>query len=56
MNKADQAELAWRVWELLGDLQQLLWDRYEREFMDFLCQEQAPRLTPLPVKPGDPST
>jgi hypothetical protein len=55
MHKADEAELAWRAWELLGDLQQLLWDRYEREFMDFLCQEQAPRLTPRPVNPEDPS-
>ncbi len=56
MHKIDEAKLAWRAWDLLGDLLQLLWDRYEREFMDFLCQEQQPNQTPYPVNHEDPST
>jgi hypothetical protein len=37
-----EAEEAWRLWHLLQNLSDTLWNRYESAFMDF-CGEDAGR-------------
>lgn len=34
----EESERAWTLWNLLEDLQQQLWDRYEDEFLEFIIQ------------------
>ncbi len=34
-----EAKRAWILWQLLQELNDLLWDRYEKEFLDFLIEE-----------------
>jgi len=38
MENHDEAELAWRAWHLLMELERLLWDRYRPEFIRFVEQ------------------
>jgi len=35
-----EAQLAWILWNLHERLNDLLWERYEREFLDFVLQEK----------------
>jgi hypothetical protein len=35
-----EARLAWTLWNLHERLNDLLWERYEWEFLDFICQEE----------------
>lgn len=35
-----EARLAWTLWNLYDRLSNLLWQRYEREFLDFVLQEK----------------
>jgi hypothetical protein len=35
-----EAQLAWILWDLHERLNDLLWERYEREFLDFILQEE----------------
>jgi len=37
-----EAERAWILWQLLQELNDLLWDRYEKDFLDFLIEEDLP--------------
>jgi hypothetical protein len=40
LNDIPQARLAWILWNLHERLNALLWERYEREFLDFILQEE----------------
>lgn len=52
MKKHDQAALAWRAWQLLTDLERLLWDRYRKQFLEFAVKEAQERnRQPLPSDP-----
>ncbi len=33
------AEQALAIYEFLGEIQQQIWDRYERQFIDLLCSD-----------------
>ncbi len=34
-----EPEDAWRLWHLLQKFSDALWERYEREFMDYCCED-----------------
>ena len=40
LNDIPEARLAWILWSLHERLNDLLWERYEREFLDFILQEE----------------
>lgn len=40
MDTPQESKIAWLAWHLLDEVQSFLWDRYERQFLDFLTQEQ----------------
>lgn len=46
MNKTDEAKLAWKAWNLLDELLQLLWDLYEEHFLQFIREENLPKDRP----------
>jgi len=37
--KLTEAQIAWLLWNLHERLNNLLWDRYEKEFMDWVMDE-----------------
>ena len=41
MERQDRSEAkqAWILWQRLQELNDLLWDRYEKDFLDFLIEE-----------------
>ncbi len=43
MKKHDEAALAWRAWQVLRDLERLLWDRYRQQFLDFVVKDAQER-------------
>jgi hypothetical protein len=42
MKDQTEAKLAWILWELFTDFNDLLWRRYEQQFLDFILNEQYP--------------
>jgi hypothetical protein len=52
MNKIEEAHFAWKVWNLLVDLEPFLWERYEKQFLTFILEKHNTELTtdlqPLP--------
>jgi len=40
MQNKDEAKLAWILWQVISDLNQLLWDLYEDHFLDFIMEER----------------
>jgi len=42
MKDKTEAKCAWVLWELFTDFNNLLWDRYEEEFLEFILQEEDP--------------
>lgn len=44
MNKLDEADFAWKAWNLLVDIETFLWERYEKHFLDFIIEEQDEEL------------
>jgi hypothetical protein len=40
MEQTQETKIAWLAWMLLDELQSLLWNRYERPFLEFMRQEQ----------------
>ena len=40
LNDIPEARLAWTLCDLHERLNHLLWERYEREFLDFILQEE----------------
>jgi len=40
MEQPQESKIAWLAWLLLDELQTLLWDRYEKQFLDLMRQEQ----------------
>ena len=34
MNNENEIQLAWTIWHLLARLNELIWDRYENEFIE----------------------
>ena len=53
MNKIDEARLAWKTWNLIDELLQLLWDLYEEQFLQFIQEENLPtdKLPPIQDEP-----
>jgi hypothetical protein len=48
MKDRKEIQTAWEIWILINRLNDLLWDRYEKEFPEFDLQEQEdPCLGPL---------
>jgi hypothetical protein len=48
MKTEKEIQTAWEIWILINRLNDLLWDRYEKEFPEFDLQEQEdPCLGPL---------
>jgi hypothetical protein len=48
MKERKEIQTAWEIWILINRLNDLLWDRYEKEFPEFDLQEQEdPCLGPL---------
>ena len=35
-----EAQLAWRIWQMLEELNSLLWNRYEDQFLSFAMEEE----------------
>ena len=40
MKDEKEVRLAWTLWNLIAKLNDLLWDRYEHQFIDFLMKEE----------------
>ena len=40
MDLPQESKIAWLVWLLLDEVQTLLWDRYEQQFLELMRQEQ----------------
>jgi len=40
MESTQEDKIAWLAWLLLDELQSLLWNRYERPFLEYIHQEQ----------------
>ncbi len=40
MDTHQEPKIAWLAWLLLDEVQNLLWHRYEQEFLHFIAQEQ----------------
>jgi hypothetical protein len=34
MNNEEEIQTAWSIWHLMARLHELIWDRYEREFIE----------------------
>lgn len=58
MTKIEEADFAWKAWNLFVDLQTFLWERYEKQFLDFIIEEQeaAPMADPQPLPDEIPAT
>jgi hypothetical protein len=50
LQKLIEAKKAWALWNLLDDLQERLWDRYENEFLEFTRELYNPDYTTKPIK------
>lgn len=50
LQKLIEAKKAWALWNLLDDLQERLWDRYENEFLEFTRELYNPDSTTKPIK------
>lgn len=50
MNKTDEAKVAWKAWNLLDELHQLLWDLYEEPFLQFIREENLPEDNPSSIQ------
>jgi hypothetical protein len=44
MQNKDEAKLAWILWQVISDLNQLLWDLYEDHFLDFIMEERENKI------------
>ena len=54
-----EARLAWSIYQMLEELNRLLWDRYEDEFLAFATEEDeelASALQEQPLEPGGSSS
>jgi len=40
-----EAKLAWSLWQLLQNLNDLLWQHYEEDFINFAMEEEDPNWT-----------
>ena len=40
MNKKKQAITAFKMWELMAELQSILWDLYYDEFLDLIIEQE----------------
>jgi len=37
MKQPDEIKIAWAIWILLSHLNEILWDRYEEEFLEIIA-------------------
>ena len=40
MRDEDEVKVAWMLWQVLVDFTNLLWDRYEKDFIDRCLDEE----------------
>ena len=40
MNDSQEAKIAWMAWNLLDEIQNLLWNRYDKQFFRFMREEE----------------
>lgn len=40
MNRQEEQRTAWALWNILADVTQHLWERYEDDFVKFCVQEE----------------
>jgi hypothetical protein len=50
LQKLIEAKKAWAIWNLLDELQERLWMRYEDEFLEFTRRRYNPDYTTKPIK------
>jgi hypothetical protein len=50
IQKLLEAKKAWAIWNLLDELQERLWNRYEKEFLEFTRRRYNPDCTTKPIK------
>jgi len=50
IQKLIEAKRAWAIWNLLDELQERLWLRYEDEFLEFTRRRYNPHHTTKPIK------
>ena len=50
MNETHEAKLAWKTWNLLDELHQLLWDLYEEPFLQSIREENLPKDRPSSIQ------
>ena len=43
MKEKEEIQVAFRIWELMAQLEALLWDRYFDEFNEIICDMEATR-------------
>jgi hypothetical protein len=50
MQQLIEAKRAWAIWNLLDELQERLWLRYEDEFLEFIRRRYNPHHSTKPIK------
>ena len=54
MNRKEEIQSAFKIWQLMAQLQSILWDRYHQDLVDLLqYQESAKALRPWTTKNED---
>lgn len=53
MNKIEEADFAWKAWTLLVDLETFRWERFKKQFLHFITEEQEAELMADPQPPPD---
>ena len=42
MKDDSQVQIAWQIWHLIGRLNDLIWDHYEKDFLEIVKKEHDP--------------
>jgi hypothetical protein len=51
MKTEKEIQTAWEIWTLINRLNDLLWDRYDHEFIEIDLQEEVDKARPREEKP-----
>lgn len=58
MKDENEVQLAWQIWNLIAKLNDLIWDRYEEQFIDIYLRDEwdkffnADHHSAIGVQPG----
>jgi len=50
MKTEKEIQMAWEIWMLINKLNDLLWDRYDHEFIEIHLQEEVDKTRPREEK------